>query len=59
MAAAGGGKVPEEEIARIEEIYGIKINREGNLGRQLAWTRDKLAMSYLGGKRQADWMFAL
>ncbi len=48
MAAAGRGKVPEEEIARIEEIYGIKINREGNLGRQLAWTRDKLAMSYLG-----------
>lgn len=48
LEAAGGGSVPEEEILRIEQVYGIKIDRKGNLGRQLAWTRDKLAMSYLG-----------
>lgn len=47
LEAAGGGKVPEEEILGIEQVYGIKIDRQGNLGRQLAWARDKLAMSYL------------
>lgn len=53
FAAAGGEKVPEKEIVRIENIYGIKIDLRGNLARQLAWTRDKLAMSYLGeGGRQ-------
>ena len=48
LEAAGGGSVPEEEILRIEQVYGIKIDRKGNIGRQLAWARDKLAMSYLG-----------
>lgn len=41
-------KGAEEEIRQIEQLYGVKIDRQGNIGKQLVRLRDKLAMSYYG-----------
>lgn len=41
-------KGAEEEIHQIEQLYGVKIDRQENIGKQLVRLRDKLAMSYYG-----------